>query len=106
MLALFTIEIGVIPTWATLTLMRFCPATVKDYLNTELPVFFELRVRYLQACERLQEAKALAKVCLENCEAGNHLYFHQAYLTCLYKASLHEHLHKEVGGSLEQTWKV
>lgn len=59
-------------------------------------MFFELRVRYLQACERLQEAKALAKSCLENREAGKHLYFHQAYLTCLYKASLHEHLHKEV----------
>lgn len=67
-----------------------------DYLSSELPVFFELRVRYLQACERMQEAKALAKSCLENCEAGKHLYFHQAYLTCLYKASLHEHLHKEV----------
>jgi len=39
---------------------------------------------------------ALAKSCLENCKAGKHLYFHQAYLTCLYKASLHEHLHKEV----------
>ncbi|XP_068185194.1 zinc finger protein 654-like isoform X2 [Antennarius striatus] len=44
----------------------------------------------------MQEAKALAKCCLENCEAGKHLYFHQAYLTCLYKASLHEHLHKEM----------
>lgn len=82
-------------------LMHFCPLTVKDYLSTELPEFFELRVRYLQACERLQEAKALAKICLENCEAGKHLYFHQAYLTCLCKASLHEPLHKEVGGSKE-----
>lgn len=70
--------------------------TVEDYLSSELLVFFELRVRYLQACERMQEAKALAKICLENCEAGKHLYFHQAYLTCLYKTSLHEHLHKEV----------
>nr|XP_046259488.1 zinc finger protein 654-like [Scatophagus argus] len=69
---------------------------VEEYLSSELPVFFELRVRYLQACERMQEAKALAKSCLENCEAGKHLYFHQAYLTCLYKASLHEHLHKEM----------
>ncbi|XP_044071582.1 uncharacterized protein LOC122885042 [Siniperca chuatsi] len=69
---------------------------VEDYLSSELPVFFELRVRYLQACERMQEAKALAKSCLENRDAGKHLYFHQAYLTCLYKASLHEHLHKEM----------
>lgn len=70
---------------------------VDDYLSSELPVFFELRIRYLQACERMQEAMALSKSCLENSEAGKHLYFHQAYLTCLYKASLHEHLHKEVG---------
>ncbi|KAG7261482.1 hypothetical protein CRUP_004067 [Coryphaenoides rupestris] len=48
------------------------------------------------ACERLQEAMALAKSCLENRKAGKHLYFHQAYLTCLYKASLHEQLHKEM----------
>ncbi|KAF3694995.1 Zinc finger protein 292 [Channa argus] len=39
---------------------------------------------------------ALAKNCLENRESGKHLYFHQAYLTCLYKASLHEHLLKEM----------
>lgn len=82
-------------------LMHFCLFPVEDYLNTELPVFFELRVRYLQACERLQEAKALAKICLENCKAGKHLYFHQAYLTCLHKASLHEHLYKEVGAYTE-----
>ncbi|KAL6100641.1 znf654 [Pungitius sinensis] len=69
---------------------------VDDYLSSELPVFFELRIRYLQACERMQEAMALSKSCLENREAGKHLYFHQAYLTCLYKASLHEHLHKEM----------
>ncbi|XP_070694183.1 zinc finger protein 654-like [Pempheris klunzingeri] len=72
------------------------PKEVDDYLSSELAVFFELRVRYLQACERIQEAKALAKSCLENHETGKHLYFHQAYLTCLYKASLHEHLHKEM----------
>lgn len=69
---------------------------VEDYLSSELPVFLELRVRYLQACERMQEAMALAKSCLENREAGKHLYFHQAYLTCLCKASLHENLYKEV----------
>lgn len=76
---------------------RIAPScTVEDYLSSELLVFFELRVRYLQACDRIQEAKALSKSCLENCEAGKHLYFRQAYLTCLYKASLHEHLRKEV----------
>uniref|UniRef100_A0A667ZL96 Zinc finger protein 654 n=1 Tax=Myripristis murdjan TaxID=586833 RepID=A0A667ZL96_9TELE len=73
------------------------PVEVEEYLSTEAPEFLELRVRYLQACERVPEAMALAKSCLENREAGKHLYFHQAYLTCLYKASLHEHLHKEVG---------
>nr|XP_043868470.1 uncharacterized protein LOC122758381 [Solea senegalensis] len=69
---------------------------VEEYLSSELPVFLELRVRYLQACEKLQEAMALSKSCLENSEAGKHLFFHQAYLTCLYKASLHDHLHKEM----------
>ncbi|XP_069010639.1 zinc finger protein 654 [Embiotoca jacksoni] len=69
---------------------------VEDYLSSELPIFLELRVRYLQACERMREAMALSKNCLENREAGKHLYFHQAYLTCLYKASLHENLHKEM----------
>ncbi|KAM3607184.1 uncharacterized protein V6R79_003010 [Siganus canaliculatus] len=72
------------------------PNEVEDYLSSELPLFFELRVRYLQACERMKEAKALAKSCLENHNTGKHLFFHQAYLTCLYKASLHEHLHKEM----------
>ncbi|KAM3836165.1 zinc finger protein 654 [Diretmus argenteus] len=72
------------------------PAEVEEYLSSEAPVFLELRLRYLQACERVQEAMALAKSCLENREAGKHLYFHQAYLTCLYKTSLHEHLHKEM----------
>uniref|UniRef100_A0A096M4W1 Zinc finger protein 654 n=1 Tax=Poecilia formosa TaxID=48698 RepID=A0A096M4W1_POEFO len=68
---------------------------VDDYFSTELPIFLELRVRYLQACERMQEAMALSKSCLENQETGKHLYFHQAYLTCLYKASLYENLQKE-----------
>ncbi|XP_032423287.1 uncharacterized protein znf654 [Xiphophorus hellerii] len=69
---------------------------VDDYFSTELPIFLELRVRYLQACERMQEAMALSKSCLENQEIGKHLYFHQAYLTCLYKASLYESLQKEM----------
>ncbi|XP_010878514.2 uncharacterized protein LOC105016401 isoform X2 [Esox lucius] len=69
---------------------------VEKYLSSEKPVFFELRVRYLQACERVQEAMALAKSCLEHPVVGRHLFFHQAYLTCLYKASLHEHLNKEI----------
>uniref|UniRef100_A0A8C7PKL8 Zinc finger protein 654 n=1 Tax=Oncorhynchus mykiss TaxID=8022 RepID=A0A8C7PKL8_ONCMY len=65
---------------------------VEKYLSSEKPMFFELRVRYLQACERVQEAMALAKCCLEHPEVWRHLFFHQAYLTCLYKASLHQHL--------------
>ncbi|KAJ0070162.1 hypothetical protein NL108_002484, partial [Boleophthalmus pectinirostris] len=69
---------------------------VEEYLSSELPILLELRVRYLQACERLQEAMALCKCCLENQDMGKHLFFHQAYLTCLYKSSLHEHLLKEV----------
>ncbi|KAL4635699.1 hypothetical protein GN956_G13503 [Arapaima gigas] len=69
---------------------------VKQYLNSEDPVFFELRVRYLLACERIQEAVALAKACIEHLEARRHLYFHQVYLTCLWKASLFDHLRKEM----------
>ncbi|KAM9448717.1 uncharacterized protein ACWYII_013569 isoform 1-T1 [Salvelinus alpinus] len=69
---------------------------VEKYLSSEKPVFFELRVRYLQSCERVQEAMALAKCCLEHPEVWRHLFFHQAYLTCLYKASLHQHLHEEM----------
>ncbi|XP_037542060.1 uncharacterized protein LOC119418839 [Nematolebias whitei] len=72
------------------------PNEIESYLSSELPIFLELRVRYMQACERLQEAMALAKCCLENPETGKHLYFHQAYLTCLYKASLYENLQKEM----------
>ncbi|XP_077435219.1 uncharacterized protein znf654 [Vanacampus margaritifer] len=72
------------------------PKEVHDYLSSELPVFLELRIRYLQACERIQEAMALARVCLENHKPEKHLFLHQAYLTCLYKASLHEHLHKQM----------
>ncbi|KAG7241672.1 hypothetical protein INR49_025137 [Caranx melampygus] len=72
------------------------PKDVEEYLSTELPLFLELRVRYLQACERMKEAMALAKSCLENHETGKHLYFHQAYLTCLYKASLYDNLQKEM----------
>ncbi|XP_028992652.1 zinc finger protein 654-like [Betta splendens] len=75
---------------------HLAPKEVEAYLSSELPIFLELRIRYLQACERMQEAMALAKSCLENREVGKHLYFHQAYLTCLYKASLHEHLLKEI----------
>ncbi|KAI1899555.1 hypothetical protein AGOR_G00062990 [Albula goreensis] len=71
---------------------------VDSYLSSEVPVFFELRVRYLLACERIQEAVALAKTCIQNPEVGRHLYFHQAYLACLLKASLYDHLHKEIAG--------
>ncbi|XP_036397128.1 uncharacterized protein znf654 [Megalops cyprinoides] len=69
---------------------------VERYLNSEVPVFFELRVRYLLACERIPEAMALSKSCIEHPDVGRHLYFHQAYLTCLWKASLYDHLHKEM----------
>ncbi|XP_041114880.1 uncharacterized protein LOC121320540 [Polyodon spathula] len=72
--------------------------TVDAYLNSEIPAFFEIRVRYLLACERIQEAVALSKCCIPHPEVGTNLYFHQAYLTCLFKASLSDHLHKEMAG--------
>ncbi|XP_051559538.1 zinc finger protein 654-like isoform X1 [Myxocyprinus asiaticus] len=69
---------------------------VERYLSSEVSIFFELRVRYLVACERLQEAIVLAKRCSQHSVAGRHLYFMQANLTCLLRASLHERLYKEM----------
>ncbi|KAI7811101.1 putative zinc finger protein 654 [Triplophysa rosa] len=66
------------------------------YLSSEVSIFFELRVRYLVACERLPEAIALAKRCSHHSVVGRHLYFMQAYLTCLWRASFHECFYKEM----------
>lgn len=67
-------------------------------ISSELPVFFELRIRYLLSCERVGEAMALAKCCAWHPTAGQHLFFLQVYLTWLLKTSQHDCLHKEVGG--------
>lgn len=69
---------------------------VDRYLNSEVSIFFELRVRYLVACERLSEAIALAKRCCQHPVVGRHLYFTQAYLTCLSRTSFYECLYKEM----------
>ncbi|XP_068165233.1 titin homolog isoform X2 [Antennarius striatus] len=69
---------------------------VDGFISSELPVFFELRVRYLLSCERVGEAMALAKCCAWHPTAGQHLFFLQVYLTWLFKTSQHESLHKEV----------
>ncbi|KAL7845611.1 hypothetical protein AOLI_G00238030 [Acnodon oligacanthus] len=69
---------------------------VDRYLSSELSVFFELRVRYLLACERTQEAMALAQTCSQHPTTGRHLFFKQAYLSCLWKASQKERLFKEM----------
>lgn len=61
-------------------------------------MFFELRVRYLLSCERVNEAMALAKCCAWHPTAGQHLFFLQVYLTWLLKTSQHDSLRKEVGG--------
>uniref|UniRef100_A0A8K9WMB1 Zinc finger protein 654 n=1 Tax=Oncorhynchus mykiss TaxID=8022 RepID=A0A8K9WMB1_ONCMY len=61
---------------------------VDRYLSSEVPVFFELRVRYLLSSEMFTEAVVLAKTCSQHPVAGRHLFFRQAYLTCLLKASL------------------
>lgn len=70
------------------------------YISSELPVFFELRVQYLLACERVSEAMSLARCCSRHPTAGQHLFFLQVYLTWLCKTSQYEHLHKEVSGTL------
>ncbi|XP_060923340.1 uncharacterized protein LOC132996986 [Limanda limanda] len=69
---------------------------VDGCINAELPVFFELRVRYLLSCERVSEATALARCCARHPMAGRHLFFLQVYLTWLYKTSQHDRLHKEM----------
>ncbi|XP_040888473.1 uncharacterized protein LOC121178045 [Toxotes jaculatrix] len=69
---------------------------VDGCISSELPVFFELRVRYLLSCEQVSEAMALAKCCARHPTAGQHLFFLQVYLTWLYKTSQHDRLHKEV----------
>uniref|UniRef100_A0A674DDY6 Zinc finger protein 654 n=1 Tax=Salmo trutta TaxID=8032 RepID=A0A674DDY6_SALTR len=60
---------------------------VDRYLGSEVPVFFELRVRYLLSSEMFTEAVVLAKTCSQHPVAGRHLFFRQAYLTCLWKMS-------------------
>ncbi|XP_027131863.1 uncharacterized protein LOC104937636 isoform X1 [Larimichthys crocea] len=69
---------------------------VDGCITSELPVFFELRVRYLLSCERVSEAMALAKCCAWHPTAGQHLFFLQVYLTWLFKTSQHDRLHEEV----------
>ncbi|XP_042369384.1 uncharacterized protein LOC121963082 [Plectropomus leopardus] len=69
---------------------------VDGCISSELPVFFELRVRYLLSCERVSEAMALAKCCAQHPTAGQHLFFLQVYLTWLCKTSQHDLLRKEV----------
>ncbi|XP_037552736.1 uncharacterized protein LOC119429091 [Nematolebias whitei] len=69
---------------------------VDGYIGSEMPVFFELRVRYLSFCGRVSEAVALAKFCVKHPAARQHLFFHQVYLSWLYKTLQHELLQKEV----------
>uniref|UniRef100_F6QKR3 Zinc finger protein 654 n=1 Tax=Xenopus tropicalis TaxID=8364 RepID=F6QKR3_XENTR len=70
---------------------------VDRYLRSESEFFFELRVRYLIACERIPEAVALITTCLSNSDVSKNLYYHQAYFICLHMTRLtdqllHEHV--------------
>uniref|UniRef100_H2LP15 C2H2-type domain-containing protein n=1 Tax=Oryzias latipes TaxID=8090 RepID=H2LP15_ORYLA len=69
---------------------------VDAYIGSELPIFFELRVRFLLSRSRFGEAAALAKHCIRHPGAGQHLFFLQVYLTWLHKTSQQDCLHKEV----------
>ncbi|KAG7503741.1 microtubule-associated protein futsch-like [Solea senegalensis] len=69
---------------------------VDECISSELPVFFELRVRYLLSCERVSGAMALAQCCARHPTAGQHSFFLQIYLTWLYKTSQHDRLRNEV----------
>ncbi|XP_075710582.1 zinc finger protein 654 [Rhinoderma darwinii] len=65
---------------------------VDKYLRSENQLFFEFRVRYLIACERISEAVALITTCLSHPEVGKNLYYHQAYFMCLHMTRLTEKL--------------
>uniref|UniRef100_G1QBS5 Zinc finger protein 654 n=1 Tax=Myotis lucifugus TaxID=59463 RepID=G1QBS5_MYOLU len=68
---------------------------VNKYLSSENPLFFELRARYLIACERIPEAMALIKSCINHPEISKDLYFHQALFTCLFMSPVEEQLFRE-----------
>ncbi|XP_071994629.1 zinc finger protein 654 [Engystomops pustulosus] len=65
---------------------------VDKYLRSENELFFELRVRYLIACERISEAVALITTCLSHPDTSKNLYYHQAYFICLYMTRLTDRL--------------
>lgn len=84
----------------TKTTCIFLADPVDGCISSMLPVFFELRVRYLLSRERVSEAMSLAKCCAWHPTAGQHLFFLQVYLMWLLKTSQHDSLQKEVGGLL------
>ncbi|CAJ0938593.1 unnamed protein product [Ranitomeya imitator] len=65
---------------------------VDRYLRSENQLFFEFRVRYLIACERISEAVALITTCLSHPDVSKNLYYHQAYFTCLHMTRLTDKL--------------
>ncbi|XP_030060107.1 zinc finger protein 654 isoform X2 [Microcaecilia unicolor] len=67
---------------------------VNKYLISENQLFFELRARYLIACERIPEALALIISCINHPIIKN-LYYHQAYFTCLYMSRSTDELFRE-----------
>ncbi|XP_054829018.1 zinc finger protein 654 [Eublepharis macularius] len=68
---------------------------VNKYLSSENPLFFELRARYLIACERIPEAMSLIKSCMNHPEISKDLYFHQAFFMCLSMSSLEKKIFQE-----------
>nr|XP_033798402.1 zinc finger protein 654 isoform X2 [Geotrypetes seraphini] len=67
---------------------------VNKYLSSENQLFFELRARYLIACERIPEALTLIISCINHPIIKN-LYYHQAYFTCLYMSRSTDELFRE-----------
>ncbi|XP_040194673.1 zinc finger protein 654 isoform X1 [Rana temporaria] len=65
---------------------------VDKYLESENQLFFEFRVRYLIACERISEAVALITTCLSHPEVSRNIYYHQAYFICLHMTKLTDKL--------------
>uniref|UniRef100_A0A1A7XFJ3 C2H2-type domain-containing protein n=1 Tax=Iconisemion striatum TaxID=60296 RepID=A0A1A7XFJ3_9TELE len=83
---------------AILSESRIPQHEVERCITSELPVFLELRVRYLLSRGRAAEAMALAKCCVLHLAARQHLFFLQVYLSWLCRTSQHERLHEEVAG--------
>uniref|UniRef100_UPI00398EE224 zinc finger protein 654-like n=1 Tax=Pristiophorus japonicus TaxID=55135 RepID=UPI00398EE224 len=69
---------------------------VNEYLESESPVFFEYRVKYLMKYEHIGEAMTLTKYCVNHPQTGGNKYFLRLFLTWLCRSSPEEILLQEI----------